>query len=217
MKMNRTIKEMRQANEALEEGLSETASSAQTDMVFYIRSQCISLEDQEKVRGDIAAMLLEGEGRGLTPTEIIGEDYKAFCDELIAEIPKLGTSQRILAALSTDFLSLSVLMAIWTVFTPINMLILKKPWYILPLELGDMIFAAAIVLAATLVTVYIMRGVFGGKLWKPIVGLVIIIAVALCLVISFPNTVLINIHIGVSAAIALALYVIYKVIDLKVK
>lgn len=215
--MNKTIKEMRQANEALEKGLSEKADSVQTDMVVYIRSQSISLEDQEKVRGDIAAMLLEGEGRGLTPTEIIGEDYKAFCDELIAEIPKLGTFQRVLAALSTDFLSLSVLMAIWTVFTPINMLILKKPWYILPLELGDMIFAAAIILTATLVTVYIMRGVFGGRLWKPIVGLVIIIAVALCLVISFPNTVLVNIHIGVSAAIALAFFAIYKVLDLKVK
>ncbi len=215
--MNKTIKELRQSNDDLEEGLSEKASSAQTDMVVYIRSQNISLEDQEKVRGDIAAMLLEGEGRGLAPTEIIGEDYKAFCDELIAEIPKLGILQRILAALSADFLSLAVLTAIWTVFTPINMLILKKPWYILPLEVTDIVFAAVIILAATLTTVYIMRGVFGGRLWKPIVGLVIIIAAAFCLMIILPNTVLFNIHIGVSAAIALTLFFVYKVLDSKVK
>lgn len=215
--MNKTIKALQAENNAVEERLSSETNSVLTDIVVYIRAQSISLEDQERVRADIDAMLLEGESRGLTPQEVIGEDYKAFCDELIAEIPKLGIGQRILAALSADLLSLAVLTAIWTVFTPINMLILKKPWYILPLEVADIVFAAVIILAATLTTVYIMRGVFGGKLWKPIVGLVVIIAVALCLVISFPDTVLINIHIGVSAGIAVLLFAVYKVLDSKVK
>ena len=65
-------------------------ASLLTDIVVYLRSANISPYDQEKVRRDIREMLMEGEKRGETAEDIIGGDYKLFCDEVVAEIPKLS-------------------------------------------------------------------------------------------------------------------------------
>lgn len=65
-----------------------------TDMVVYIRGADISEYQQELVRRDITQMLIDGEQRGDTLEEIIGGDYKDFCDSVLNEVPHLTRAEK---------------------------------------------------------------------------------------------------------------------------
>lgn len=65
-----------------------------TDMVVYIRGADISGYQQELVRRDITQMILDGEQRGDTMEDIIGSDYKIFCDNVLREVPHLTRAEK---------------------------------------------------------------------------------------------------------------------------
>ena len=96
--------------------LNEYDKSVLTDIVVYIRMSGISPYDQEKVRRDVREMIAEGERRGKTAREIIGEDYRQFCDDVIAEIPRLSGVAYFLSLLRDVLLAAGVLLVIWAVF-----------------------------------------------------------------------------------------------------
>ena len=81
--MNKRARILRNENNKFEEKLSKETNDVLTDIVVYIRSTSISEYDQERVRRDIGEMLFEGERRGMSAAEIIGDDYKAFCDAVM--------------------------------------------------------------------------------------------------------------------------------------
>ncbi len=87
--MNKFTRRLRDENNELEKQLSEATNEILTDMAVYIRCDNISEYEQERVRRDIYDMLLEGERRGRSVSDIIGDDYKAFCDSVISEVPQL--------------------------------------------------------------------------------------------------------------------------------
>lgn len=95
--MSKRTKLLRKENNELEKQIKADNDQILTDMVVYIRSANISSYDQERVRRDLWQMLLDGERRGMTPEEVIGDDYKAFCDAVISEIPHLSYRQRFLS------------------------------------------------------------------------------------------------------------------------
>ena len=156
--MNKPARILRNENNKFEEKLSKETNDVLTDIVVYIRSTSISEYNQERVRRDIGEMLFEGERRGMSAAEIIGDDYKAFCDAVMCEVPKLSKAQRVMTAVQEVLAGVIVLLAIWTVFSPIIQLIKKEPWYLLPLRLSDLITATVIVAAAVLALVYLLIG-----------------------------------------------------------
>ena len=52
--------------------------------------------EQEKVRRDIIQMLIDGEKRETSAREVIGEDYREFCDSIVAEIPHMSRKEKVL-------------------------------------------------------------------------------------------------------------------------
>lgn len=91
---------LRENNELEEQIRDEAARAALTDMIVYIRSANISAYNQELDARDIWQMIADGERRGESVEEIIGGDYKAFCDSVIAELPQLSPAER--AALAAE-------------------------------------------------------------------------------------------------------------------
>lgn len=88
--MNKETKILLKENNKFEEkNLSKDSQKAMTDIVVYLRGSKISEFNQEKVRKDINYMVYEGEQRGEKIEEIIGIDYKVFCDEIISAVPKM--------------------------------------------------------------------------------------------------------------------------------
>ena len=87
--MSKRTKLLLKENNAFESQIqNEDNRAALTDIVVYIRSANISPYDQERVRRDIGEMIVDGEKRGKTAKEIIGDDYRLFCDRVIAEVPQ---------------------------------------------------------------------------------------------------------------------------------
>ena len=211
--MSREAKALKKENNELEKQLSKETEDIQTDMVVYIRSANISELDQERVRRDITQMLIDGEARGESAADVIGGDYKAFCDEIIAEIPKLSRAKRVLTAVRDTLPALMMLFAIWAAFSVIKQIINGQTWYITPLSISDIITGAALLIAATLIVVYITKNSFDSRP-APLVCLVLlIIAIALCGALLLPEKAVFSPPIAADAALLAVLYAEYKIID----
>ena len=210
--MNKPARILRNENNKFEKKLSKETNDVLTDIVVYIRSTSISEYDQERVRRDIDEMLFEGERRGMSAAEIIGDDYKAFCDAVMCEVPKLSKAQRVMTAVQEVLAGVIVLLAIWTVFSPIIQLIKKEPWYLLPLRLSDLITATVIVAAAVLIVVYITENVFTPKPAALIAGFVFAAAIGIAGILFCSDIMLMNIHIAVDIALLAVLALVYLLI-----
>lgn len=81
--MNKQTKQLMKENNDLSFHLKAADNKILTDMVVYIRGADISGYQQELVRRDITQMILDGEQRGDTMEDIIGSDYKIFCDNVL--------------------------------------------------------------------------------------------------------------------------------------
>ena len=93
--MNKKTRELlERENNLLEEQLGDEYRSVLTDIVVYLRSADITFLRQERIRRDITDMFFDGEQRGDSVRDIIGRDYKSFCDDIIDETPKDGTFGR---------------------------------------------------------------------------------------------------------------------------
>ena len=109
--MNKTTKQLLEENNQREKELSPDNQKVLTDIVAYLRGSSTPILQQEQVRRDITEMLLEGEVRGQSAQTIIGTDYQAFCDEILAELPRRSARQRTIYGLSVVSLSAAVLVS----------------------------------------------------------------------------------------------------------
>lgn len=60
-------------------------------MKDYLRFADVGADQKTLIYHDIVNMLLEGQARGQSVQEVIGDDYRVFCDEVIAAAPRLST------------------------------------------------------------------------------------------------------------------------------
>lgn len=72
----------------------------------YIYANGINSNIWNEVRLDIASMLLESQMRGSEAKEVIGDDYKKFCNDLIANCPRKKVSDVIIEILMITTLCL---------------------------------------------------------------------------------------------------------------
>lgn len=112
--MNKT-RLLRKKNNDYEKSLPAETQKLLTDIVVYLKSFPISEYQVEQVRLDITRMLLEGARRGASPSEVLGEDYRALCHQIIDELPARTFLQSL--AYHADILSLgiSILMPLWLI------------------------------------------------------------------------------------------------------
>ncbi len=211
--MNKVARKLRDENNELELGLSKEANDVMTDIVVYIRSANISDLNQEIVRRDIDEMLLEGERRGQSVAEVIGDDYKAFCDSVICEVPQLTPLQRFATLVLDALLGIIIMLAIWTVFAPLRQLSSGGAWYIVTVRTSDLIEGIAIIAAAFFIVGYICKNSFKPKKAVFAVGIIAIVAACFAAFVLLPNAVLLNMHIGISVLIIAVLLAVYFVID----
>lgn len=211
--MSKRTKLLNRENSEAEKNLSEESSTIQTDIVVYIRNANISEYNKEIVRRDIIQMLLDGEKRGQSPSDVIGDDYKAFCDAVISEMPQLSAKERILTSIRDVLPAICALFGIWIVFSLISSLINGEDWTHIPLTVFELIAGAVIVIAAQLIVVYITKYSFENKNTRLVVILAVILLLTVAAYLLIPNVVIMSPHIAVSAAFVILVYIILKVID----
>jgi len=81
--MPNLLKKLRKENNALEQQLSQENNKIMAELVCYLRSSSICDYNLEITRKDITGMLLEAQLRKEKFSDVFGNDYRSFCDELI--------------------------------------------------------------------------------------------------------------------------------------
>ncbi len=85
--MSNKLEKLRKLNNNLDKKINKENQPMFTDVICYIRSGNISAFNQEMVRRDLSEMVLSAQNRGENITDVIGGDFKEFCDEVIANLP----------------------------------------------------------------------------------------------------------------------------------
>ena len=212
--MSREARVLRDENNELEKQLDDKTNDILTDIVVYIRSANISDIDQENVRRDITQMLIDARGRGEN-ADVIGGDYKAFCDAIIAEIPKMSTKKRVMTAIRDTLPALGLLIGIWVVFSVAEQIINGATWYVTPVSVTDILGGAAMLILATLIVVYITKNSFNAKPAALVCLILLITAVALCAALLLPSRIIFSPNIAADAALVIVIFAAHKIIDNK--
>ena len=167
------------------------------------------------MRRDIDEMLLEGERRGQSVDDIIGGDYKTFCDSVISEVPQLTAAQKTMTVVSYAVMAIGIMLAIWTVFAPIRGLTQGGVWYMVNIGTVDIIEGVAVIAASFYIVDYICKNSFKPKKTLFFVGLAVIIVAFAAALVFIPKVTLLKMNIGVSVLVLAVLAAVYFALNAK--
>ena len=216
--MNRRTKRLLAANNELEKELTPENNRAMTDIIVYLRAANITEYQQELVRRDITEMVLEGQRRGDAMEEVIGADYKAFCDAVLSEVPKRTARQRLLSAIGNACLYVDVLAVIWLAFGTLGWLLGEGAWPWLGVTAGNLLALAAILGVSIGLVEYICKNSFEERPKKNrgIPVLLALLAAALAAgSVLLRGVVVFRLHFLLAVGLIAALYVIHRVMEEK--
>ena len=216
--MSRRVKEMLKENNELEQQLSDEGKKVLTDIVVYLRGVRVSMYEQEKVRRDITQMLIDGEKRGTSSKEVIGEDYREFCDSIVAEIPHMSRKEKVLVLIRDTLPALIVLLVIWCAGRLAEVLAGVLPSFNCPVTLGNLLGGILLLAGAEGLIALLTKYAFDSSRsfnmkWGAVLAVVFIAAVCANYLITYK---LFSIHLGLAAVLTLAVFVVYRIIDLSV-
>lgn len=213
--MIRRVKEMLTENNELEKQLSEEGKKVLTDIVVYLRGVPVSTYEQEKVRRDITQMLIDGEKRGTSAREVIGGDYREFCDSIVEEIPHMSGKEKVIVFIRDTLPALIVLLVIWCAGQLLEVLSGALPSFNCPVTLGNLLGGILLLAGAegliTLLTKHAFEsGRSFNKKWVAVLAVVLIAAVCANYLITYK---VFYIHLGLAAVLTLAILAVYRIID----
>lgn len=216
--MSRRTKLLLKENNKAENRIqNEENESILTDITVYIRSSNINSYYQETVRRDILEMIADGEKRGETAREIIGDDYKLFCDNVIAELPRQSRKEQILSSLRDVLPSADILLLIWLGFQLVSQVNSTDPTLYFTVTAGN-IFCAILCIAGAFCVVHaICRNAFdtaavSGKTVFFTVFALLLICICANVFLPFP---LLRVHALTAAGATAAVFALYKILDAK--
>ena len=208
--MTRTKQLMRE-NNAFERALSPEFNQVLTDMVVYLRSAPVSEYNQELVRRDIGRMFLDAQRRGDSPADVIGEDYRQFCDQVLAEVPRLTVRERVLDGLSTSLVCLGVWGVIW-LFNRGLLAVVRGGWPDIPVTVGDLLATVLILAAAGYLFHAFSRAAFSNSYTGLFFKVFLILAALLVVSLVFDSP-LGYLHFGIVLAGVALCFVLGKVLE----
>lgn len=222
--MNKQTKELNRMNNSLHKQVNPENREALTDMICYLRGANISQYHQELVRNDLTEMVLSAQQRGENIRTVIGEDYQAFCDDVIASLPPATLKQRIIDFFDIVCWSLSILGTINIVMANetialIHNLISGNPLdYHISVSFGSIISIGIIVAAAIFIVESVMKNPFQigkNKISDPPKFFLVgsgLMAVFL-FVAWLGKATLFTVNIFIACAAVLAFYIAHKVLS----
>lgn len=154
------LKKLRQENNVLDKKLSPENNAIITDMVCYLRSSNLCDFDLENIRKELTGIVLEAQLRGEDFNMVIGEDYRTFCDELMANGRQKTTSDNVLEMVYILISGVGVLYLIEIVFSSGLKQLIQSGQYMLPITTGFLISALLICVMAFSVYYYVTKKSF---------------------------------------------------------
>ncbi|WKY45386.1 hypothetical protein Q5O14_04610 [Eubacteriaceae bacterium ES2] len=160
--MNRARELLIKNNKQEEAILSENAQ-IYTNMVVYLRGSDLSDYNQEIIRKDIIEMILDGQERGDSIEKVMGNNYKQICDEIIAVMPKITGTVKMLKFCEIALSSLAVLGLIRLGEIFLDATTGNNSGFMFTLTVGNLLQAILIIGVAYLIVNDITKNSFGSK------------------------------------------------------
>ncbi len=136
---------LRKENNIRDKELSKENSTIMTDMVCYLRASNLCDYDLENIRKELIGMAIEAQLRGEFFGDVVGEDYKVFCIEIIKNGRQKTSYEKILGILYTVVFSIMVLFVAEIFFSATIYDIFKLGRFDMPITLGFVISTLMVV------------------------------------------------------------------------
>lgn len=220
--MNSRRKKLNQINNCLDEQILDENQKVFTDMICYLRGSRISEYDVEVVRRDLTEMVLSAQKRGENIGSVIGgEDYKGFCDEVIASLPPKTVKQRFVDVLDIICCCVSILLVINIVFSSDTILIIqnlinRKPVdFNISFSFGNAASIVVIIAIACITVNVIMKNAFCDLLLskKVVFGVVVVLIILFAAIAWLGKTTLFSVNIFIICILAAVLFTMHKVLE----
>lgn len=116
--MENKLTKLRKENNLIDKQLSKENNLILTDMVCYLHSSDICEYDIEVIRKELTGMALEAQLRSEKFQDVIGEDYKELCDELMKNSRKKTLYEKLLENLYILIHGIGILFIFEIITTP---------------------------------------------------------------------------------------------------
>lgn len=220
--MYKETKELRKLNNQLDNKLAPENNKVLTDIIVYLRGANISGYNQELIRQDLLEMILSAQERGEDIASVIGEDYKSFADNIVANVPRLSWKDRMMELLDIVLASSSILGMIY-LLTSKDTLSIIRSWfmgepanYYISISLGALIAYGIIIISSIFIIHYVTKTSFDylqkRNLIKVVILNILITAITVLLAWLGRNT-LFTVHVVIVCVLVLALFASHKVLE----
>ena len=221
--MNKQTKELNRVNNELDKQIAPENREAYTDIICYLRGAKLSEYNQETVRGDLLEMILSAQMRGEGIQTVIGEDYQAFCDNIITSLPPQSVKEKTLEYLDIVCGCLSILGVITIIFADDTFALFRdfaagRPLnFEISISAGSVISTGIILAAAVIIVEVLLKNSFKiGKKETVSVGKAFLIGAGIMVVFMFIERIgraaLFTVNIFVACVITLVLYIIHRIL-----
>lgn len=220
--MSKESRRLAKENTAAEKQISKENHVIYTDIIVYLRGSGLSDYSQEMIRKDIMDMVLEGQSRGQFMEEIIGGDYKGFCDNIINEFPPESSTEKLLDNFSIILCCTVILGAISIIKNFFGNLVADKSVFAYSLSLADVLNFIIIIAVAYIVVEVVIKSTFTLPLVKiksPLLrGALTWVGIFICGTIFIGintklNVYVLNLHLLVAVAVVVGAAAAYGFID----
>lgn len=157
--MNR-LNKLRKENNLQDKQLSKENNPIMTDIICYLRASDLCEYDLEIIRKELIGMALESQLRGENFGDIVGDDKKAFCMELMENGRQKTNYEKILGILYTLTNALLVLYIAEIFLTATIINILKNNQFTMPITLGFVVMTLFAIAMGYFVYYYFTKNSF---------------------------------------------------------
>lgn len=180
-------------------------------MICYIRGAGISDYKQELVRRDLIEMVLSIQERGENINNVIGGDFKEFCDNVIANLQPRTIKEKVLITSNVFCIGLSTFFTLRIIFskdTYAHGLFAKETVnYSLPITLGTIIFTIIMLIFSGIIVEVITK-----KPYKKQEGSIVVATIIATFILTakFGKTVIFTVNIFTAIGVVIVLFIIHK-------
>ena len=147
--MSNSLEKLRKENNSNDKLLTKENDRIMTDMVVYLRSSKLCDYDIEIIRRELFGMIYEAQIRLEPISQVIGTDYKEFCNQLMENGRQKSTYERILEWAYIGVVGAGVLFLIEVFFTGYIFDLMKNRQWNMPITTG-FVLSAFVILGAAL-------------------------------------------------------------------
>ncbi len=209
-----SLKQLRKKNNNLDKKLSKENQKINLDMIVYLRGSKISERKQEEIREDILDIFLSAQDRGEKAEVFIGEDYKVFMDNIIANTIPMTRQEEvhywvsIITAVTAALIM--ILLIQWYIYTFFD----EKPfsWQV-PITDGILVLIISAPILSILGAVLITKKTYTKSL-KNLGAVVLFVGfIGLIIMQVFLRNILFTVHLAIIVAIIVILYLVAYLTD----